>query len=533
MTKAAEASVALSESSHGETASRAVLGKPMVVVLGMHRSGTSVATRLLRELGWFLGDPVALLGPREDNADGFYERADVQVLNDEILESLDASWDAPPSHEEVVGRVDQLEALRVGGVLADLAAEASGTPVALKDPRICLLWPLWERHFPADVLVLLAFRDPIEVARSLHARDGLPVQVGLALWEDYVLRSLQARAGRSALVLRYGDLVADPEAAVGRLADALAIELTGSPATAVRTELRRSRPEPGDDGLLTDRQRSLWEWVQALPERVDALDTDGLPTDLSPSSADLLRQRRSQVRLARSAEALERSLERRGREISDLTSEKGSLERLLRQRHDELEDVQKSLSAAVGKSEDVQKSLSAAVGKTERVAVARDSAMRGQQAAAIELSVLRARLRHLEGVWSRQEQEQLRQLRDLGAERDGLLHVVESQRQRRLDQAQRLAHLLQAGAAAEAREAELTRSLGQQSDQVHAERLRNQMLEFERDNLVRAVVTIETQRRGHEARLVAIEASRAWRLSRWFSLAYRKIVNVFRGGGQH
>ena len=42
-------------------------------------------------------------------------------------------------------------------------------------------------------------REPLEVAGSVAKRNGFPLPVGLALWEHYTLRSLQASVGRAAL----------------------------------------------------------------------------------------------------------------------------------------------------------------------------------------------------------------------------------------------------------------------------------------------------------------------------------------------
>jgi len=64
-----------------------------VVVLGMHRSGTSMVTGLLQEMGLHLGEPDDLLRAKEgENDKGFFERHQVVVQNDDIMEEQDVNW---------------------------------------------------------------------------------------------------------------------------------------------------------------------------------------------------------------------------------------------------------------------------------------------------------------------------------------------------------------------------------------------------------------------------------------------------------
>ncbi len=56
-----------------------------VVILGMHRSGTSAVAGFLAKAGFFAGEDADLLAAAEDNPKGFFERADVNALNDNFL----------------------------------------------------------------------------------------------------------------------------------------------------------------------------------------------------------------------------------------------------------------------------------------------------------------------------------------------------------------------------------------------------------------------------------------------------------------
>src|SRR4051794_5795333 len=63
-------------------------------VAGMHRSGTSMVTRLLNLCGMELG--TRLTEPGADNPEGFWEYLEITQLNDEILGLWGGSWDWPP-----------------------------------------------------------------------------------------------------------------------------------------------------------------------------------------------------------------------------------------------------------------------------------------------------------------------------------------------------------------------------------------------------------------------------------------------------
>ena len=71
-------------------------------------------------------------------------------------------------------------------------------------------------------------REPLEVARSMHQRDGFPLQSALGLWELYTVRAVEASAGMPRLLVRYEpteNLTIDASAFVQRT-DAVASTLS-------------------------------------------------------------------------------------------------------------------------------------------------------------------------------------------------------------------------------------------------------------------------------------------------------------------
>ena len=66
--------------------------KRAVVVLGMHRSGTSAVSRFINMLGFELGEH--LMAPRKDNPKGFWENEEIVRHNEELMSSTSMRWDS-------------------------------------------------------------------------------------------------------------------------------------------------------------------------------------------------------------------------------------------------------------------------------------------------------------------------------------------------------------------------------------------------------------------------------------------------------
>ena len=146
-----------------------------VVILGMHRSGTSIATRMLHDAGLHLGDD--LLQGSLSNLDGHWESVEAISIHDANLKLSNGAWNDVP--DEVVA--DEPLRARMRGFLEKLWRE----PVSgWKDPRTVITFPVW-RPLIDDCAVVACVRNPLAVARSLNVRDGLPIEDGLRLWRRY------------------------------------------------------------------------------------------------------------------------------------------------------------------------------------------------------------------------------------------------------------------------------------------------------------------------------------------------------------
>jgi hypothetical protein len=155
------------------------LNTTVVVVLGMHRSGTSSAAGALIRLGG--AAPKHLMAPNVDNEKGYCESSVIKDLNDAILAAGGSDWKDWRKFD-----LDKIDALKADALharaKATLADEFGNVGLAvMKDPRMCRLMPFWRpvlEEAKWSVSALLPIRSPLEVAWSLRRRDGLSPAYG-------------------------------------------------------------------------------------------------------------------------------------------------------------------------------------------------------------------------------------------------------------------------------------------------------------------------------------------------------------------
>jgi hypothetical protein len=179
-----------------------------VVILGMHRSGTSLITRLVSLLGLALCREEDLLVGRKANPRGHWESNSMLAFNDRLLEELDASWFCPPPLQ--VPELQRLLKRHAGEALMRLHDTHREQPWVWKDPRTCALLPFWSTVLEGRAAYVLVLRHPLEVSDSLSRRDGYSPALGLALWERYTRQAMLGAAGQPTLVCTYDGVLADP-----------------------------------------------------------------------------------------------------------------------------------------------------------------------------------------------------------------------------------------------------------------------------------------------------------------------------------
>ncbi len=192
-----------------------------VALVGMHRSGTSMVARLLRQAGLNFGPDEALMPPAEENPEGFFEHLEFVRLNDEVLNAAGAGWDCPPSAEFDWSDA-ALEPFRERA--RSLASElATNSQWGWKDPRTTLLIPFW-RSALGPITTVAVVRNPLEVVTSLHRRNGFSIALSLTLWRIYAERLLQDTTPTDRLVTHYDAYFLEPRREIARILDFLGLQ---------------------------------------------------------------------------------------------------------------------------------------------------------------------------------------------------------------------------------------------------------------------------------------------------------------------
>ncbi|HMB72541.1 MAG TPA: hypothetical protein VKQ06_03145, partial [Gammaproteobacteria bacterium] len=190
-----------------------------IVVLGMHRSGTSALTGALAGMGVHVGDTDELTPTSWENPRGFFERRDARKICDTLLHESGADWWKVSSFNPDNANFESLVAQRAAIRALVEQLNEHGT-WALKEPRLCFLLPIFLSALN-DPLAIIAIRHPVESARSLRRRNGFPIQAGLALWEAYTTALLRTGLSMDHVFVDFQSLIERPGTTLTGLADEL------------------------------------------------------------------------------------------------------------------------------------------------------------------------------------------------------------------------------------------------------------------------------------------------------------------------
>lgn len=168
-----------------------------VIILGMHRSGTSLLTGILRSAGLYLGD--VLDGQFSLNPTGLQEPASILYMHEDLLMKNGGAWHIPPDG------ADGIIWEKLHTSVRDLFIESrTGRPVwGFKDPRTLLVLQGWLDVMP-DAACVGIFRHPADVARSMARRNGFDMAKGFALWETYNRALIAAHDARGFPIIEFG-----------------------------------------------------------------------------------------------------------------------------------------------------------------------------------------------------------------------------------------------------------------------------------------------------------------------------------------
>lgn len=190
-----------------------------IMILGMHRSGTSCLTGCLEEAGLFLGD---VNQKAAFNAKGNRENVAIMKLHEDILKRVGASWDAPPQEDPVWRPEDYLR-------LKPLLEVYQDKPLwGLKDPRSLFMIDGWKKV--SSPRFIGTFRNPVEVAHSLVHRakiwkQDMDLEKAYSLWARYNNKLLMHYHERPFDIIRYDIDPADYEVKLAQMIENIGLEM--------------------------------------------------------------------------------------------------------------------------------------------------------------------------------------------------------------------------------------------------------------------------------------------------------------------
>lgn len=162
--------------------------KRTIIVLGMHRSGTSLITKALQTTGVYLGHN--LLGSARDNPKGFWEDKEIININSALLKLEGGDWSMLfhnfelPLTDPCINKISK-------AAQNYIHKQFGGRNLwAFKDPRTCLLLPFWKKLLKKNdnvIRFLIVLRNPLSVIDSLWERDRIIRNDVALLYIEYIL----------------------------------------------------------------------------------------------------------------------------------------------------------------------------------------------------------------------------------------------------------------------------------------------------------------------------------------------------------
>lgn len=206
--------------------------KKVIVVTGMHRSGTSALTRVINLLGPNL--PNDLLPPQPDNPTGFWESRTIVYTNNDALALSDSEWDSPkPCSFQWLNTKAGLKLKKK--LINFLKIQKQDSTLLLKDPRFCLLIPLWDQMFEELNWIpyyVISLRPPSEVALSLQKRNHFEIKKATQLWMRYNLELEKQTRNQQRIFVKYNDLLNTWESVIQHIDQNLQLDLQPEPTQA-------------------------------------------------------------------------------------------------------------------------------------------------------------------------------------------------------------------------------------------------------------------------------------------------------------
>ena len=197
-----------------------------ILILGMHRSGTSAVAGCFSALGYNMGNQ--LFPPDKPNEKGYFENVLINQFNDSLLNALYARWHDTlflPQNWCLNEKVQQRKPELISILKSEFGEKED---FVIKDPRISVLLPFYKEVFNELNItpkVIINFRNPFEVSKSLKKRDNLSSSKSLLLWMDATLKAEEHSRTMSRVFLEYGSLLKDVVKTLKTISDLLRLDI--------------------------------------------------------------------------------------------------------------------------------------------------------------------------------------------------------------------------------------------------------------------------------------------------------------------
>lgn len=189
-----------------------------VVVLGMHRSGTSLIAGILQKLGVDMGKKQ--LGPHFSNPLGHFENIDFIKMDDKILAHAGGEWDNPPS----IKKIEKLNSEKLKQKIRKTISKNQNTLWGWKVPTTSLTI-LHYMPYLKNPYFILCERDEQKIIDSFVNRDGLSEKRVKKMTEVYnkALQHFLLNNKYPILHLKYEELIRNPGKEIGKISGFLGI----------------------------------------------------------------------------------------------------------------------------------------------------------------------------------------------------------------------------------------------------------------------------------------------------------------------
>ena len=183
-----------------------------LVIVGMHRSGTSATTGAMQCVGVQLGEKL-YAGHSGINAKGYFEHSDIADANDAALLSIGSSWDDILPKEDGWWQKQELQPFAAKMKQYIRRDFSQSLLWALKDPRVSRMLPWWMEIFNDEGIsphFVFVVRSPDEVYRSLEKRDGFSREKSFMLWLLHYLEAEKESRGHPRAFVLFENFLEDP-----------------------------------------------------------------------------------------------------------------------------------------------------------------------------------------------------------------------------------------------------------------------------------------------------------------------------------